>query len=165
IISRSLGLKVAKRFLRSTSALSFSRRTRSRVRPDRSLRHALVLLVDQFEDLFAKGVSDVRRAAFAEILKQLIATKRIWMVVTLRADFYDLFIKDPVLKSLKEAGASLDLGPPGLAELADIVRAPAQAAGLTFESDPAKGALDERLLTDAKPADSLPLLQFTLQQP
>jgi len=67
-------------------------------------------------------VSDVRRAAFAEILKQLIATKRIWMVVTLRADFYDLFIKDPVLKSLKEAGASLDLGPPGLAELADIVR-------------------------------------------
>ena len=131
---------------------------------DRSLRPALVLLVDQFEELFAKGVSDVRRAAFAEILKQLIATKRIWMVVTLRADFYDLFIKDPVLKSLKEAGASLDLGPPGLAELADIVRAPAQAAGLTFESDPAKGALDERLLTDAKTADSLPLLQFTLQQ-
>ena len=131
---------------------------------DRSLRPALVLLVDQFEEVFAKGVSDVRRAAFAEILKQLIATRRIWMVVTLRADFYDLLIKDPVLKSLKEAGASLDLGPPGLAELADIVRAPAQAAGLTFESDPAKGALDERLLTDAKTADSLPLLQFTLQQ-
>jgi tetratricopeptide (TPR) repeat protein len=131
---------------------------------DRSLRPALVLLVDQFEELFAKGMSDVRRAAFAEILKQLIATRRIWMVVTLRADFYDLLIKDPVLKSLKEAGASLDLGPPGLAELADIVRAPAQAAGLTFESDPAKGALDERLLTDAKTADSLPLLQFTLQQ-
>jgi Lipoprotein NlpI, contains TPR repeats len=44
------------------------------------------------------------------------------------------------------------------------VRAPAHAAGLTFENDPAKGALDDRLLADAKNADSLPLLQFTLQQ-
>ena len=73
-------------------------------------------------------------------------------------------IREPTLKALKEAGASFDLGLPGPAELADIVRAPAHAAGLTFESDPAKGPLDDRLLADAKNADSLPLLQFTLQQ-
>ena len=131
---------------------------------DRPLQPALVLLVDQFEELFAKGVSDSDRAAFAENLKQLIATRRIWTVATLRADLYEPLIKEPTLKALKEAGASFDLGLPGPAELADIVRAPAQAAGLTFESEPAKGALDERLLADAKNADSLPLLQFTLQQ-
>ena len=33
-----------------------------------------------------------------------------------------------------------------------------------FESEPAKGELGERLLADAKTADSLPLLQFTLRQ-
>jgi hypothetical protein len=65
---------------------------------------------------------------------------------------------------MKEAGASLDLAPPGAAELAEIVRAPAAAAGLVFESDDKHGALDERLLADAKTADSLPLLQFTLRQ-
>ncbi len=68
------------------------------------------------------------------------------------------------MKALKETGASLDLGPPGPAELAEIVRAPAAAAGLVFETDPEKGDLDERLLADAKTADSLPLLQFTLRQ-
>jgi tetratricopeptide (TPR) repeat protein len=131
---------------------------------ERSLRPMLVLLIDQFEELFAKGVNNVHRVAFAETLKQLVATRGIWVVATLRADLYELVIREPTLKALKEAGASLDLGLPGPAELADIVRAPAQAAGLTFENDPAKGTLDERLLADAKTADSLPLLEFTLQQ-
>jgi eukaryotic-like serine/threonine-protein kinase len=85
-------------------------------------------------------------------------------VATLRADLYELLLNEPVLKALKEAGASLDLGPPGAAELAEIVRAPAAAAGLVFERDTAHGELDERLLADAKSADSLPLLQFTLRQ-
>jgi tetratricopeptide (TPR) repeat protein len=133
-------------------------------RTDRPLQSTLLLLVDQFEELFAKGISDSDRSAFAETLKQLIATRRIWIVATLRADLYEHVIREPTLKSLKEAGASFDLGLPGPAELADIVRAPAHAAGLTFESEPAKGPLDDRLLADAKNADSLPLLQFTLQQ-
>ena len=44
------------------------------------------------------------------------------------------------------------------------MRAPAAAAGLVFETDAQKGELGERLLADAKTADSLPLLQFTLRQ-
>ena len=131
---------------------------------DHALRPALVLLVDQFEELFAQGVNDNGRSAFAESLKQLIATGRVWVVATLRADLYELLLRQPELKALKETGASLDLGPPGPAELAEIVRAPAAAAGLAFETDTQKGPLDERLLADAKTADSLPLLQFTLRQ-
>jgi WD40 repeat protein len=123
---------------------------------DQAPKPALVLLVDQFEELFAQRVSDAERAAFAESLRQLVATGRVWVVATLRAD--------PALKGLKETGASLDLGPPGPAELAEIVRAPAAAAGLAFETNAEKGDLGERLLADAKTADSLPLLQFTLRQ-
>jgi len=130
----------------------------------RTLQSALVLLIDQGEELFAQGVSETERAAFAESLKQLAATGRVWCVVTLRADLYEPLLKDPVLKALKEAGASLDLGPPGVAELAEIVREPASAAGLAFEVDGERGPLDQRLLTDAKTADSLPLLQFTLRK-
>jgi len=131
---------------------------------DQVLQPALVLLVDQFEELFAQGVSDQERTAFAESIKELVASDRVWCIGTLRADLYEFLLKQPVLKALKETGASLDLGPPGAAELAEIVRAPAAAAGLVFERDVDKGELDERLLDDAKTADSLPLLQFTLRQ-
>ena len=128
------------------------------------LHPVLVLLVDQFEEIFARAVSDDERSAFTELLKELVATGQVWCIATLRADLYELWLKQPVLKALKETGASLDLGPPGPAELAEIVRAPAAAAGLVFEHTIEKGVLDERLLADAKTADSLPLLQFTLRQ-
>ena len=97
-------------------------------------------------------------------MKELLETRRVWIIATLRADLYELLLKQATLKELKESGASLDLGPPGAVELAEMVRAPAAAAGLVFETLPVKGALDDRLLADAKSAESLPLLQFTLRQ-
>jgi WD40 repeat protein len=133
-------------------------------RTDSPLRAVLLLLVDQLEELFAQAVADDERAAFSEILGQLAVSRQIWCVATLRADLYEQLLRQPALKALKETGAGLDLGPPGAAELAEIVRAPANAAGLVFGHDADKGALDGRLLADAKTADSLPLLQFTLQQ-
>ena len=131
---------------------------------DRPPEAALVLLVDQLEELFARGIPDADRAAFVETLAELAASGRIWIVATLRADSYELAIREGKLKALKESGATFDLGPPGPAELADIVRAPARAAGFAYEVDPAKGALDDRILADAASPDSLPLLQFALQQ-
>ena len=71
---------------------------------------------------------------------------------------------EPSLKRLKEDGASYDLVMPSYSELAEIVRAPAEMAGLEFERDSASGlTLDQLLLHDAldRP-DPLPLLQFTL---
>jgi eukaryotic-like serine/threonine-protein kinase len=130
---------------------------------DQPLRAALVLLIDQLEELFAQAVGDDERTAFAQAVKELAATGAVWCVATLRADLYELLLKQPVLKELKERGATLDLSPPGTAELAEIVRAPAAAAGLAYEHSADTGGLDERLLADAKTADSLPLLQFTLR--
>ncbi len=133
-------------------------------RSEQPLRPALLLLVDQLEELFAQAIGDEERTAFVGCLKELVASRQVWCIATLRADLYELLLRQPVLKTLKESGASLDLGPPGSAELAEIVRAPAVAAGLVFETSSAGIALDERLLEDAKSADSLPLLQFTLRQ-
>ena len=131
---------------------------------EQAKKSALLLLVDQFEELFAVARSDSTRTGFAAVLQHLVASGRVWVVATLRADLYEMLLVQPELKALKETGASLDLGPPGPAELAEIVRAPAEAAGLVFEFDAEKGLLDERLLADAKTADSLPLLQFMLRQ-
>jgi tetratricopeptide (TPR) repeat protein len=136
----------------------------NRLHSDEAVKPALVLLLDQLEELFTNAVTDDERTAFAQVLKLMLTTAGIWCVATLRADLYHLLLEQPELKAVKEAGATLDLAPPGPAELAHIVRAPAAAAGLLFERDAKKGALDERLLADARTADSLPLLQFTLQQ-
>ena len=46
---------------------------------------------------------------------------------------------DASLLELKQKGAAYDLAPPGAVELAEIVRKPAEAAGLSFERDEASG--------------------------
>ncbi|SDR61661.1 AAA ATPase domain-containing protein [Rhizobiales bacterium GAS113] len=129
----------------------------------REARCDLVLLIDQLDELFAASVSEDERARFARLLAALAATRRVWIGVTLRADLYELMLREPSLFALKEQGSAFDLSPPGLAELAEIVRKPAELAGLVYERDATSGeGLDERLLRDADRPDMLPLLQLAL---
>jgi WD40 repeat protein len=129
----------------------------------RTVRADLLLVVDQLDDLFAADVPAADRAAFSQVLRALVLSGRVWVVATLRGALYERFLQQADLKSLKDAGAAYDLGPPEPADLAEIVRKPAEAAGLTYETDPAGATLDEALLRDAAGADTLPLLQFMLQ--
>lgn len=132
---------------------------------DRDVRSALLLVVDQLDELFDAQISQDVRTRFAALLGRLARSGRVWVVVTLRADLFDRFLNEPVLKQLKEDGASYDLAPPDVVELAQIVREPAVAADLVYDTDAATGErLDERLLADAGRPDLLPLLQFTLNQ-
>jgi len=143
----------------------FGGQEHDRERYCRKVRCDLVLLIDQFEELFAASVSEAERAAFIDLVAALVGTGRIWVVATLRADFYARMIEQTVLKKLKELGATYDLAPPGPVELAETVRAPAEAAGLVFETDAATGErLDARLLRDADRPDMLPLVQLALSR-
>jgi TPR repeat protein len=131
----------------------------------RGVRCDLVLLIDQFEELFAASVSETDRKGFIALLEALAETGRIWIAATLRADFYQRMLEQPALKALKERGATFDLSPPGPAELAEIVRAPAEAAGLVFETDSASGeSLDVKILREADRPDMLPLVQLALSR-
>ena len=132
---------------------------------DRTVKVALLLVVDQLDELFGAGIGNDIRARFARLLGLLVRSGRVWVIATLRADLFDHFLSQRDLKQLKDDGSSYDLAPPDAAALAEIVRAPAAAAGLVYESDAETGErLDERLLRDAERADLLPLLQFTLNQ-
>ncbi len=140
-------------------------RLREQERMARPFRCDLVLLADQLEELFAPSLARETREKFAALLATLVATGRVWLVATLRADLYAPLLDIPSLKRLKDAGASYDLAPPGAAELAEIVRAPAAAAGLVFETDAATDeTLDERLLREADRTDMLPLVQLALSR-
>ncbi|HEX9903598.1 MAG TPA: tetratricopeptide repeat protein [Propylenella sp.] len=131
---------------------------------ERPVRSALLLLIDQLDELFAADVTDSTRRRFAALMSELVNTGRVWLVATLRADLYERYGAVPELLALKQAAASYDLEPPGPVELAQIVREPARAADLVYEADAQGRTLDERLLADADRADMLPLLQFTLDR-
>ena len=131
----------------------------------RDLSANLLLLVDQLENIFSSGITEDQRSAFARLLFALSATRRVWVVATLRSDIYPRLITPGAFLALKDAGSSYDLAAPGESELTEIVGKSAAAAGLVYEQDAKTGErLDDRILHDAQGENMLPLLQFALQR-
>jgi hypothetical protein len=93
-------------------------RQKERERRQNAQGCSLVLLVDQLDEIFAASVGAPAREKFVALLGALAATGRTWVDATLRADLYELLLKEPGLKDLKENGASHDLAAPGPVEMA-----------------------------------------------
>jgi eukaryotic-like serine/threonine-protein kinase len=137
--------------------------TRRRTR--RRLRANLLLLVDQLENIFAANITDQQRSAFARLLFALCASRRVWAVATIRSDIYPRLITPGDFLALKDVGGVYDLAAPSESELTEIVHKSAAAAGLVYEPDQETGErLDERILLDAQGKNTLPLLEFALEQ-
>jgi hypothetical protein len=88
------------------------------------------------------------------------------VVATIRADFRHRAAEVPALVSLAEGYGRLDLAPPSRAELAEMIRKPAQAAGLAFEISERTGLGLDSVLAEhaANEPGALPLLSFTLDE-
>jgi HEAT repeat protein len=125
---------------------------------DRSPGQTLLLFVDQLEELFTV-VSEAYREPFIELLATAADHPKMRVLATLRADFVQRVVQSPVLVRFFQAGTFL-VGPPGPAELADIIRKPAARAGVELY-----GGLADELLRDAG-ADpgALPLVEFALSE-
>ena len=80
------------------------------------------------------------------------------------ADFWHRAAEVPELIGLAEGQGRIDVAPPSPAELAEMIRKPAQASGLFFEIHPDTNiGLDAMLAQDAAAEPGvLPLLSFTL---
>lgn len=128
---------------------------------ERPLRAQLLLFVDQLEELFA--LRPEARHWFVALLHAFADSGTAWVVTTLRSDSYPACQAESVLVSLKNRGAHFDLGPPGEAEIGEIIRGPAAAAGLAYEKDGDR-ELDRLLEAAARTPGSLPLLEFTLDE-
>lgn len=118
----------------------------------------LVFFVDQLEEVFTL-VADDYRSKFVELLASIAGDDRLRLVATLRADFFARCIEWPALAELLRAGI-FALAPPGPAALLDMIRRPAERAGLELED-----GLAETILRDAG-ADpgALPLMAFVLAE-
>lgn len=126
----------------------------------------LLLFIDRFEAVFRlPHVSDAERALFISVLDQLARSGSMQLVLGCRNDFYPHLASYPALMNLKLSGGHFDLTPPASADIAQIVRHPAQVAQLRYTVDDQGEGLDEVLCQAARSGpDSLPLLQYCLQE-
>jgi WD40 repeat protein len=99
----------------------------------------LVIVVDQFEELFTQCDDPAERAAFAEALA---AAAPALVLIAVRADFYPQCTELPAMVPMLGAGQVV-AGPLRTGELRRAVRDPATGAGLALEP-----GLEELLLTD-----------------
>lgn len=127
----------------------------------------LILLVDQLEELFtAPGIAVKERQLFVALLDALARSGVVWVIATLRADFWHRGLDIPLLVELCEGAGRLEVLAPSPAEIAEMIGKPAQAASLSFELHVETGlGLDSVLAEHAANASGvLPLLSFTLDE-
>jgi len=119
----------------------------------------IILLVDQFEELFTLSADEAVQAEFVNRLLSVIGDpghdNR--LILTIRGDFEEYLTKHPQLYEIYQRGR-VQLLPLGAAQLRRVIEAPAAAVGLKFEAGVVDALLHDLL---GEPA-GLPLLQTSL---
>ena len=121
-------------------------------------------MVDQLEELFTTGFSPEVRQKYISAIAGLVRSGRVFVLATLRSDFYASYQEFPDLIELTKPSGKFDLRPPTPYEIGNMIRLPAEAAGLHFEQDRETGQRLDQALRDAASAtpESLPLLEHVL---
>jgi WD40 repeat protein len=121
---------------------------------------ALLLVIDQLEELFTTSRDDQRRGFFA-LVRALRADPRCVLVFALRGDFYyGAFMNSPLWTDNEGRISRIDLGPLDRDSLQEVIERPARDLGVYLHPELVSQLLDD---ADREPG-SLPLLQETLCQ-
>lgn len=121
----------------------------------------LLLVVDQWEELYVECKDESRTARFIEELIESTSRSNtvLSVIFTIREDFYKHILNNrALLDRLRDA--RVDLGPMNASERREAIEQPAKAIRCSFES-----GLVERLLADARhEPGNLPILEFALEE-
>jgi WD40 repeat protein/DNA-binding SARP family transcriptional activator len=119
----------------------------------------LVLVVDQFEELFTLCPTEIERTRFMDSLLALATApdESVRIVLTLRADYYGLPLDYRPFGDVLR-GAVVSLTPPGPEQLLEAITGPAAAAGLSVGADLAADIVADAA---AEPG-GLPLMEYAL---
>lgn len=158
---RSADLKRDVHYLRRH--LSGMRQGEKQIPPQNSGRQkfsSLLLVIDQFEELFTLCADELERREFIDVLMSIADAgldEHIHVVITLRADFYSYCGQYP---NLREAltRAQVYIGPMSVEEIRRVIEEPARHDGWDFEP-----GLVELILRDVnREPGMLPLLSHAL---
>ena len=131
----------------------------------------LVLIIDQFEELFAIHSESTREKIVLQIRETLNANLPVSVILVMRDEFYGRFVRQAgALLEWLERG--LSNVPPNLRddELKAIIEEPARAKGLVCAPGLVEKIIDDTIKGSSVegkhsvPSTVLPLLQFTLMQ-
>ena len=121
----------------------------------------MLLVIDQFEELFILVENEQERNFFLKILHTAVSEPNscLRVVITLRADFYDRPLMHPEFGKLVEERTSVVL-PLSPEELEQAIQRPAERAGAVLE----KGLISVITADVADQPGALPLLQYALTE-
>ena len=121
----------------------------------------LLLVIDQFEELFILVEDEAQRDHYLNILQHAVSAEggQVRVVLTLRADFYDRPLKHPAFGRLVEESTAVVL-PLSTEELEQVVQRPAERVGTVLE----KGLVPAIIEDVAEQPGALPLLQYALTE-
>src|SRR3569833_3028987 len=88
----------------------------------------LVVVVDQFEEVFTDGCAEADRTAYLRALRAIAARPPAAVVIGLRADFYARALRHPELAEILQ-NSQVGVGPMSEAELRQAILSPARKAG------------------------------------
>lgn len=138
-------------------------RDRAEILPHEGAR--LALIVDQLEELYTAGeIIAEQREAFVRCLDGL-AHAGVFVIATMRSDHWHRAAETPLLIEMADEERRIDLLAPRGAEIGEMIRRPALAAGIIFGHNPrTEIGLDADLAEEAaQEPGSLPLLSFLLE--
>ncbi len=120
----------------------------------------LLLVIDQFEELFSSSVDQAERVSFLDMITAAAKDPdgSVRIVLTLRADFYDRPLRHPRFGQLLHECQIVVTALTG-DDLATVIEDPAELVGLSFEP-----GLVRALVSDFEVNPSLPLLQHALAE-
>jgi len=121
----------------------------------------LLVVIDQFEEVFTLVENEAHRQHFLDLLYESIVAprSRVRIVVTLRADYYDRPLQYPHFGDLMRNRVETIL-PLSAEELEKAISEPATRVGVTFED-----GLVSRIVSDVHyQPGALPLLQYALTE-
>jgi WD40 repeat protein len=127
----------------------------------------LVLVVDQLEELFTnERLTPTERERFVSLLSGLVRSGLVWVIATMRKDFWHHADATPELARMAEGNGRLELLPPTPLQLSQMMRRPAAAAGVEFERHPTTDAPLNEVIGEevAREPGALPLLSYLLDQ-
>ena len=120
----------------------------------------LMLVIDQWEELFTLTQDEAERRRFIDTILEATDKSKLSVVITLRGDFFGRAVTAYRPLSDRLQGAQVNLGPMNETELRLAMEEPARKVGLHFEP----GLADTILAEAGDEPGNLPLLEFVLRQ-
>ena len=127
---------------------------------------SVLFFIDQFEEIFTDPlITEQERTRTFALLKGIVSTNRIWMIFSMRSDFYHKFTSYPTLLELRNDSIVYDIPKILHSELQEIIEEPAKKAGLKWETNERGIPLNRTIINEVNSGvDDLPLIEFALSE-